>query len=219
MRILALRSVCHVTACAILQSLPESPGSLPHNSQYVLDAHHYRQGTERTPRYRKFCAKVLNFFGELFVLFYTLILGQKLPTLAGTVQSRNQYGAHDLIRLHAQLLPRPAMAQNMEYPQPSCFFGLPCCRHCNAARSVRDVFVLWLHVLILDYPEACSTQINICRFSPAVSGRRHIIRTVRMIRRVSTADGTHLPLVGAMQAEFYSRPHAGSAVITVSHIL
>ena len=127
MRILALRSVCHVTACAILQSLPESPGSLPHNSQYVLDAHHYRQGTERTPRYRKFCAKVLNFFGELFVLFYTLILGQNYRPLRALF-SQEINTAHTTDPATRTVLPRPAMAQNMEYPQPSCFFGLPLVR-------------------------------------------------------------------------------------------
>ena len=69
------RAPCH--CMRHFESLPESPGSLPRNSQCVSDARHYRRGTERAPRYQKFCAKVLNFFGEYFVLFYTLTLEPK----------------------------------------------------------------------------------------------------------------------------------------------
>ena len=94
MRILASRSVCHMSLhapfCSHCRNLPVVYRTIYNTHQMRAD---YRQGTERTTRYRKFCAKILNFFGELFVLFYTLILGQNSRPLRA-LQSRNQYCAY-----------------------------------------------------------------------------------------------------------------------------
>ena len=131
MRILASRSVRHMSLhapfCSRCRNLPVVYRTIHNTYQMRAD---YRQGTERTPRYQKFCANVLNFFGELFVLFYTLILGQNSRPLRALF-SQEINTAHTTDPVTRTVLPWPAMAQNMEYSQPSCFFGLPCCRHCN----------------------------------------------------------------------------------------
>ena len=81
----------HAPFCSRCRNLPVVYRTIHNMYQMRAD---YSQGTERTPRYQKFCANVLNFFGELFVLFYTLILGQKFRPLRA-LQPRNQYGARD----------------------------------------------------------------------------------------------------------------------------